>query len=252
MSKFRLVNVLIFATCLIWGFKLGSRLPITGSKEAAEKQVMSQQLLIPTLNNGQRNILLISVDSINKASAKLQGIWLVTYYTTSSTINLWPVYPTTNNGEVYYDNDLVKAFHLTFDADTPRIDPKFIRALEAKKFWWSGYLIFDEYATTEVLNLLNEVPDRAQSSTDLRGISNPLLVGLNVQSSFQQQMSWLDVSCRTLLSQNNHPVWDKFLSLIPDHISSDLDTSLILSEWQLLTDNPGVLTCKFPLSTQAP
>jgi hypothetical protein len=252
MSKSRFFNLLLFVSCLIWGFNLSSKLPVNDLKSETETHAALPRFSIPTLNNGQRNILLIGADSIDKTSAHLQGIWMVTYYTTSSTINLWPVYPTIANGEVAVDADLTRTFHLLRDSSFPQLDPQFISTLKLKNFWWSGYLIFDEYATRELLGLINKESDASQSSIDLRELSSLFNVSLDAQSAYQQQMIWLDISCQTILSQESRPVWDKISSLIPDHISSDLDTGLIISEWQILFDDPGIQSCKFPLSDQSP
>ena len=201
---------------------------------------------IPTLGDGQRNILLVTTTSVNTLKPKLQGIWLVTYLPTDSNIRLLPIYPADDSNLSALDEQLNTAFGLHTENGSFDLDQDFTDLLKRENFWWSGYLIFDDVALTKIINLLGGIQmngqtfSREQVMTDLHAsIENP-------NAAYDTEVAILQSACHRISSIDPNPDISQFLFSNARHLLSDLDPSQLRSEIEFLFQNGHRPICRFP------
>ena len=248
----------IFLTNLLIGYLGGLRvLPTSLEKVAsiAKSEPVFADTPIPSLANGQRSLLLITVDQLEARQPQLTGIWLVLYVPSDPRLTLLPIYPALSMKDA--GNELSDAFRLQNKAGHLSPDPQFLDLVRAHVPWWSGYILLDEAAIAEVIDFMvnfekaSKSPDPnhfSQVMSDLSIWEDPY-AALFGQASLYQEMCWglAWMESGTALAQ----IQDRF-ALKAGHFSTDLIPDQILAELQNLRGQAGSIVCEFPtLSVQA-
>lgn len=264
MKKLRsLPYLVIFLVNLLVGYLGGSKvLPDrTGLAYPVIEQTAGLANSIPALANGQRSILLITVDRLEAQHPRLTGVWAVLYVPDNPRLTLLPIFPALNRSEL--GDELAKSFRIQQEAGARRLDPAFIRIIQEQIPWWSGYILLDKAALAEVVDYLvyspAPRPDSSpfnQSSDPAKGYGSQAVAGLRdagedpysalfSQASLYQELCW-GLAWREA-NQTREPA-----GLINKHFSTDLNPEEILTEIQELRGLGGSLVCEFPtLSVQA-
>jgi hypothetical protein len=248
----------IFLTNLLIGYLGGLRvLPANPEKalSSGKSDLIFADTPIPSLANGQRSLLLITVDQLESRQPQLTGVWLVLYVPSDPRLTLLPIYPTPSAKDA--GNDLFDAFQLQNIAGQLSPDPLFLDLVRESVPWWSGYILLDEAAIAEVIDFMVNFEKASQSPnpnhfsqvvSDMRTWNDPYAALFGQASLYQEicwGMAWMESS--TELAQ----IQDRF-TLKEGHFSTDLIPGLVLAELQNLRGQAGSIVCEFPtLSVQA-
>ena len=102
--------------------------------------------------NGQRNLLLIGVDSLESSAPHLESLWLVLNLVSRSPdhFTLIPLLPASPGMELIPPDKLTGSFRLD-GKGAPQ--PDFFEVLHQADFWWSYYAIVDRQGLALVIDL---------------------------------------------------------------------------------------------------
>ncbi len=203
---------------------------------------------IHTLKNGQRNILLVRVDSIQNENPALQGVWLLTYLPTESNLNFLPVFPKGSASTSESENRLTQSFSIVRENGKLNLSQKFTDELEKDNYWWSGYLVFDQSLQERVLGFFTgtyKSNNTNQGDQTMQALPAPLD---DAHGAFSDQLSTIKTACGYLSSPNTD--WSKLIFLMSNQFYSDLDMEQLLADWNLSATSKRTLTCQFPTLQQ--
>jgi hypothetical protein len=252
----------IFLANLLVGYLGGSRvLPEKpGDTALPLEQTTAPGQSIPALANGQRSLLLISVDKLDERKPRLTSVWVVLYVPSDARLTLLPIFPALSAKDTL--DELTRNFSIHKEADSPRLNPAFEESVRQHIPWWSGFILMDEIALAEIIDIW-------VGSTGVSAGSNPSsgkqfgsqliselprawddpYSALYSQASLYQEICW-----GVAWAENGFHAsqLQERITLFEKHLSTDLDPLLILSELQNLRGQGGSLMCEFPtLSVQA-
>lgn len=252
MKNPRLIIPIVFLTFLITGVWTGVRHSMANSSPLSFAPTSLVTGEMPTLDNGQRNILLIAVDNLKQSKPRLEAIWMVTYSPSQTSVNLWPVYPTTAQGQVSLDSEIAQAFSINQQEGVTSISQNLFDILTSRNFWWSGYLLLDRYAMGKVIDLIGGIviDDNVMSGNDILKTLVHTVKDPNL--AFHQQSIILNQTCKAALTPGLSLEQNLIPALESDHFATNMDTNLIMSEWQMMVDNSQDWTCDFPLTNLDP
>ncbi len=234
-----LILVVLIPSILI-GYWVGLQFdPPWGSAAPANQYITaSSDQRIPATRHGQRIILVISLDQIKRNSSLPQGIWLLTYFPGSSELTLLPIYPAVSTSGASADSSLVSSFGLTREDGKLTLSSKFIQALRARNYEWSGYILLDATAQQDLFKLVG-------AETAIPSSPTPPAV---MSSSYQSQVNEINLFCQAIRSQNAPIDWGQISSWSSEHFVTDLNLKALLAEWQSLMSQTS-LHCDLPLIT---
>jgi len=249
MKNHSLLNFLVFTCFLVVGYSVSTRfyqaeygifpsnirLVTTGGQNSVE-----------TMNNGQRSILLITATSVDTLNPHLESIWLATYFTSATTIRLLPIFPTGENPISDFEKQLNHSFSLNKNDGTLVLDQDFIKLLEDKNYWWSGYFIFDEVALTQIFNLLGGVELNGKNLSGEQALNEIPMVLDNPQEAFSSQVAILQSACHKFMQTNPDLDTSEIISLLANHIFTSLDFNQLQTELKTLYSSEHYLSCRFP------
>lgn len=243
MKSSHLIFLSIYVTCIVCGFWIGGYLKQNNIKNVGSNQLPLLQT-VPSLQNGQHNILIVTIDNSAEIQPKLHSIWLVTYFNNHSSINFFPISPTISNGNVKVDDYLHDNFG-TIKADGYYyLTSTFLEILTQRNYWWSGYLVVDQQAFTEIANATNDPGSdyifTGNNPTDREDLNNPDLILIHDSEFFIN-------FCQDVTHQGTLFNWDVFRSLIPHLMSSSLDADLLIEEWSSSLTTADSPECVLPL-----
>lgn len=197
---------------------------------------------IQAMNNGQRNILLIGVDTLEANEARLTSLWLVTYLPTEPTLNIFPISPAGDKDTTSFEAKLNRSFNLYLRNDILVPSQSFVKTLERNNYWWSGYIIFDTVALSKLQYFLANEENKSNQS--LMGV----FTGINdPQNSYSTQLAIFKSACQKYAELSHNPDWSSFNSLIPNHVLTDMDLQPLILEWDTLLSSRHNPNCRFPI-----
>jgi hypothetical protein len=211
------------------------RLVATGSQNSIE-----------TMNNGQRSILLISATSINTPNPHLESIWLATYFSTDATIRFLPIFPAGNRPISDFEEQLDHAFNLDEMNGVPVLSQDFINVLKNDNYWWSGYIVLDEVALTSIVNIIGGINLNGRALMGDQVVEELPKVLDNPQDAYSSQIAILQSVCQKFHDITPDPDMPQLISLLPNHLLTDLDSSQLQMEMQSMFANERKPTCRFP------
>ncbi len=195
----------------------------------------------------QRNILILGVDDLESPAARLESVWMILYLTDTATITLMPIYPSVSTGDgqaPQEDAYLAANFHLTQEGAPER---SFFDVLQGWGMWWSGYVLLDKSALTQIVAWLNPLnQDRRLESVQI------ILESPNPSEDFNaayESQTWLvQRLCDSIrqLDQPNALDVSGITALFPSHLRTDLDVSEMIEEWRGMLAQRGGLRCELP------
>lgn len=250
MKSSHLVFLSVYVTCIILGFGVGKALKKSETVESEPPSVFTLPQSIPTLKNGQHNLLVIIVNDLEVPQQQLKSVWLVTYFIDNQSVTFFPISPTYSNGAIVSDQLLFDSFKSQQIDGRTHISPSFFDILTMRNFWWSGYLVVDQEAITSLLEGASHTPEIP--FVDLRDIPT---IDASVDDQdpdviYQKYTVQLQAICDLIAQQGENFNWAKFINLLPRHIDSDLDAGLMIDEWVSSFDSIETANCYFPLHEQ--
>jgi hypothetical protein len=243
------LNFILFISFLVVGYSVSTKFyhsDYIGLSKASSLMITSSSNSIKSLNNGQRNILLIGVNSIGTSETQLESIWLVTYLPSDPTLRMFPVFPAGNETFSDFENQLYQSFDLDNTNDGLVLGQEFNKVLENNNFWWSGYFILDHVAMTEVLNLFKETAVKGEISSKKQLIQEIPQAIDDPRKAFSIQLAIMQTACKKLSGLTQNPDWSLVTPLIPTHILTDMDFHQFMLEWEASFSSGQSPTCRFP------
>jgi hypothetical protein len=252
----------IFLANLLVGYLGGSRVFLEKPGDTAPllEQTTAPGQSIPALANGQRSLLLISVDRLDERKPRLTGVWVVLYVPSDARLTLLPIFPALSAKGT--TDELARTFSIYKEADAPRLNPAFVESVKQHIPWWSGFILMDEIALAEIIDVWvgpAGISARSTASSgkqyasqlisDLPRVWDDPYSALFGQASLYQEICW-----GVAWAENGFHAsqLQERIHLFEKHLSTDLDPLLVLSELQNLRGQGGSLICEFPtLSVQA-
>jgi hypothetical protein len=248
----------IFLANLLIGYLGGLRVLPASQMEAVSMAISDSVIAnapIPSLANGQRSLLLITVDRLEAPQPHLTGIWLVLYIPSDPRLTFLPIYPTPPMKDG--GKELTDAFRLNNNGSFTSPDALFLDLIRKHVPWWSGYILLDESAMVEVVDIMTKgemASKNSDSNQYSQGMSELSIdrdpySALFGQASLYQDIcwgvAWME-SGTELAELRNH------FALEEGHFSTDLLPDQILADLQNLRGQGGSIVCEFPtLSVQA-
>ncbi|MFZ0532493.1 MAG: hypothetical protein WAM09_04885 [Anaerolineales bacterium] len=249
MKNHSLLNFLIFTCFLVIGYSVSTGFYQSdyGILASTMREVTSgSQNSIETMNNGQRSILLISASSISTSNPHLESIWLVTYFSSDTAIQLLPIFPTGKKAISDFEQQLDHSFDLNKKNGNLVLDQDFITVLEKNNYWWSGYFIFDEISLAKLFNPLGDIVLNGKTLSGEQALKEIPEVLENHQEAYSSQIAILQSVCHKYMEIHPDPDISQFISFLPNHILTDLDTNQLQTELETLYSNERHPTCRFP------
>lgn len=198
------------------------------------------------INNGQRNLLLTWVDSLDAANPRLEGLWLILFVPNSPSLTWLPLYPDGLIKSIDGNSQWYADFGLTPDGE---IDSQFVSNLRSKDIWWNNYLVIDETGLVEIVNRslnVNGSPAiTPQPDAGVRIIANMPLAWEDPGEALKAQFDLLDSLCLSIPAPNQPAGPADLLGLLDHHLVTNLQAEEILSIRNNLRLTGGRL-CKFP------
>lgn len=164
--------------------------------------------------NGQRNLIVLSIDQIDAPQPNLEGIWLLITYPGIPNLTLVPIFP--NHQENASSSTSYSEVFAMTPAQIP--SPQFLDLL-TEKVLWDNYLITDRKGTSSMLKILQEAAEINPGVPD--PVENFWLPEMPELTLDQQTQLWETVC--SYLSQVSGP--DNFEILL-DQVSPYLLTNL--------------------------
>ena len=235
-----LLIIVVLIPSILIGYWVGLQFESPWRSDAPANQfiIASSDQRIPATQHGQRIILVISLDQIKRNGSLPQGIWLLTYFPGSSELTLLPIYPAVSNNGAPADSRLASSFDLTRKDGKLTLSSKFIQALKARNYEWSGYILLDATAQQDLFKLVGAGAAPLSSPTPPAAIT----------SSYQSQANEINLFCQAISSQSAPIDWGQISSWSSEHFVTDLNLEALLEEWQSLM-NQTSLHCNLPLIT---
>ncbi len=173
----------------------------------------------------QQNFILLLVDDLEQANPNLNSAWFMLLYKGSSpNINFQLIYPVTN----FPDRSLKNQFTLT---DGGALDPAFIQLVHNQyQITIDNYIILDKYALNRIAEWL--------------GASELVYDPSDSDSMITEQTHLLEQGCAFMKSPsiNTSSPFD-WVSLVPNHMRTDLTFEQAISSWKQLADQYTLLSC---------
>jgi hypothetical protein len=245
----------IFLANLLIGYHGGLRILSASSGEAAfitNSDHVIENTPIPSLPNGQRSLLLITADQFVAQQSHLSGVWLLIYVPSDPRLTFLPIFPSPSVKDA--GKELSDSFHLDHIAGHFVPNPIFLERIREHVPWWSGYIMMDNSAVAEVINLMVDY-DSTSQSTDSDHFSQVVTESITWedpysalfgQASLYQEMCW---GVAWMKANPELPqIQDRFV-LKEGHFSTDLNPEQILAELQDLRGQGGSIVCEFPTLT---
>ncbi len=198
------------------------------------------------INNGQRNLLVAWVDSLDAKNPRLEGLWLVLFVPNSPSLTWLPLYPDGLIESIGGNPQWYADFHLTPDGE---FDSQFVDDLRSEDVWWNNHVVIDETGLVEIVNRslnVNGSPAiTPQPDAGDRIIGNMPLAWEAPSEALKAQFDLLDSLCLSIPASTQAASPADLLDLLDHHLISDLQAEEILSIRNNLRLTGGRL-CKFP------
>ncbi|GEM_PF-1498384 len=251
MKPFTLFYFIVFVCALLVGYTISTQFTLQGpdSPSVSEHLItISNDKTMKSMANGQRSILLIGVSDLNVPHPRLESAWLVSYFPFDSAVHLLPIVPSGKQVISDFENLLSQSFIINQTNGAFSLGQEFITILEKNNYWWSGYLIFDEHAMVKTVEAIGGIAYQGKILAGEqvlaeyhRALGQPL-------EAYKFNLSILQSTCRIFSTLSAHQELSELAMLYPNHLLTDLDLSLLQSDWQSLFTSDQLLGCSFPLS----
>lgn len=250
--------LIVFIASLLVGYRTGSGFSIP---DLAEKQSKvsppTQSRPLEVLANGQRSILFVLVDEIQSSSPRLESVWVILYMPGDPRLTLMPIFPSATGNSPRVEEELLASFKIQWKGGAPAIHMDFLKALESMDFWWSGSVLLDEQALSQIIasveaqgrpaiwtRLFNGTQPEKENAPIFPARRDDKQAALLDQVNFYQELCWNAVKGAS--SGEDSEGFD-ILELMPDHLIIDFDFDQLKAELQDLRGHGSSLYCEFPV-----
>ncbi len=244
MKRFsRLVFPLLFLSSLLTGYLGSSQVLLSGEHAVAVKDQggSGPVIAVPTLPNGQRNILVITVDQMEESLPILEGIWIIGYLPQNSHLAVLPVYPS-HPESAAMDKEVVDTFRMVIDHGQTAPHESFLNNLRNRNLWWSGYMVLDKVAWGQIVKEAKPGIDQEDQAL----LSRLTPTQDDPAASFYGQAALFQEMCWSISRQDADLPFESLLPLIPQHASSNLSFERLMDDLRILRRSSGNLVCDFP------
>jgi hypothetical protein len=243
------MNFMLFISFLVIGYSVSTMFyhpEYSDSYNSSRMMFSTSQSSIRSLENGQRNFLLIGVNTLDPFEAKLESLWLVTNLPPDPTFQFLPILNVGNETDSDFENQLYRIFKIEKKNDNLVPTSDFMEVLKENNYWWSGYIVIDQVAIEDIINRLEKVNGDAEFFSANQSINEDLAIMGNLQNSFSIDLALRQTACQFLSGFSQNPELLNNLLLDSDHVATDLDRNQLLLEWNALSSNDQRLNCRFP------
>lgn len=250
MKNFNLLYFIIFILALITGYLISTQFTFQDlDSQSPSLQILSAhaQNSIQTMDNGQLSILLVGSSAIQAQDVHLESIWLLTYLPSDTIIRLLPIFPSGRQAISDFDKRLEQSFQVEKSRGTFTLGQEFITALEAKNYWWSGYIVFDDMALGKMIDLVGGIELKGKILSGEQVLQELPEAVNEPDEAYISQMSILRSICRKISPYAQRHDLTQLGALIPKHVLTDLDLGQLQGEWQSLYSERQAPVCSFPM-----
>ena len=213
---------------------------ITISKELNEKDIVAQTE--SRIGNGQRNILIITVDQLDLYEPVLKGVWLLITYPEIPNLTLVPVYPDVKIDSSSGELPWIKLFSM---AENQIPNEEFLNALH-EQFLWQNYLIIDAKGASAVQKILQQYSEKFHSG-EIHSDQNILPASnSDIGISLEKQIKEWNTVCHEITSITDLSKIDELLLQISPYIHTNINWDDIVQQWALASHEDFHLGCEFP------
>ena len=207
-------------------------------------EITTQKSITPATmpENGQRNILVIGVDDLNREKPKLAGIWLVVYFPENPDIIFAPIFPNPINRSGIDNAKLIDSFSLNKDDSPSRT---FIEQLHQKHLYWHSYFVVDSYAVAETVKFIMNLGGNEQYSD--KNPIDPIAWSDEISPSLNNQSDLLRNLCIQAKNIEDDIDFSRILNRINKHIYTDMDMISMIHDLRGLMSQESDLVCEFPI-----
>jgi hypothetical protein len=259
MNKLRAITAtVIFIFSLAFGFMAGAfamhskqfiQPPV--SPTSTRTQPISTQVtrsLPVKASNGQRNILLITIDHFSSKSPQIEGVWLAIEFPSNSHLTLLPVYPADIPGSEEKNQSITAHFGLD-----PRGLPtsEFLDDMAALDLWWDNYIVLDRIGLAELVDQVSLIDTAGDPLDGLREVAAIPSPGKDPVAALQSQVVLFHAICVKLARLTAPGQAAGIINHLSQHFTSDLPQERIASGLHSLLSSSGSLSCEFPRLPQA-
>lgn len=247
MSIFKRVFLLtVFLACLGGGFLLAINLGDPGqARSLPEIQSPIQPGQNGVAANGQRNLLLVGIDTFDATSPRLKSVWLVLQIATNNPqrFTLLPIYPVPEAQALVAQDKLQASFGLD---ESGAVLPAFFETVQAGDFWWSNYVVLDQAGLARVIDLGGGIDLGEGAINGDQTLSSLTAPQIEMEAALHTQARVLQAICaqdaEKLLKLDARHVFQ----LLGRHLRTDLDIERFIQEWQMPLILAGRPSCEFP------
>jgi hypothetical protein len=231
------VFLVLFLIGIVGGRSIGM---ITLSIGSSQKDFVDDSA--SRINNGQQNLLVITVDQMAFAKPALESIWLLITYPEISNLTLVPIYPSTQEDSKTADLELAQTFAMTAQ-QTPHSE--FLELLR-EKIYLDNYLILDQKGVSSVLRILHQF---AEGLPGKENQTNSILLpqsGQRVDRSLENQVQiWYGI-CLELTRISKAGKIEGLIQKISPHVLTDLKWEKYSQQWSFEQPKDIQIGCEFP------
>ena len=194
------------------------------------------------INNGQQNLLVITVDQLAFAKPALESIWLLITYPEISNLTLVPIYPSIQEDSKTADRKLAQTFALTAQ-QTPHSE--FLELLR-EKIYLDNYLIVDQKGVSSVLRILHQF---AEGLPGKENQTNSILLpqtGQEVDRSLENQVQIWNSVCLELSRISKASEMEDLIQKISPYVRTNLLWEELSQQWSFEQPNDFQMGCEFP------
>jgi hypothetical protein len=244
-------NWLLYAALSAIFLVLGARagvvtagwMPLEGTRVEEEASTIGSPADYPL--NGQRNLLVIGVDRLDRDAPRLESLWLFLYFPGRSPATLLPLFPGTERTVDAPETPLAAAFSLDPSGNP---SPAFFERLQREKIWWSGFVLLDETALVALLDGLGGVDLDGKTIPGLRAIEMLSAARRDPSGPLPAQVRLLRSACSR--AGNRISSWGELADLagtLGSHLRTDLEIAGLVREWLQAAGAEPAFECEFPL-----
>ena len=195
------------------------------------------------INNGQQNLLVITVDQLALAKPVLESIWLLITYPEISNLTLVPIYPSIREDSITAHLMLAQTFVMTAQ-QTPHSE--FLELLR-EKIYWDNYLIADQKGVSSVLRILDQFSERYPGQ---KNQTNSILLPQTGQEvdrrSLENQIQIWNGVCLDLSRISKADEIENLIQQISPHFHTNLLWEELSQQWSFEQPNDFHMGCEFP------
>jgi len=263
------IFVLLFVIGIVIGFSTGVLLKLEKEPEITATQDLppviktlqptidtvilptatpGEQGSIFTLPTGQRSLLVIGVTEVNNPAAKLQSVWHIGYFPNSPQIVLIPIFPDPSARSQTQNKTLAEAFQLNARGEPIR---RFWNELDARNWWWSGYVMVDPAGAARIINYLGSIDLGKGPIKGGAAVNRIVPWDEDPEKALKQQYELIEGVCVQFSRVKSVTSLDPLSNLIDKHMQTDFLDEQILDDMNQMLTYGKSFRCKFPLQDGA-